>query len=294
MPQHKGFTLIELSIVLVIIGLIVGGVLVGRDLITSASLRSQIAQIDKIQTAVTTFQGKFGALPGDIDEATAGKFGFTAPAWSRGGDGDKIVSNNGFIEGTEEPCFDGCGSNGPGNYETAYFWDDLSSAAGGRLIQEGNFKKIFSPTTDQCELILNASNASECEPKAKIGDSNYLTIYNNGHSPLPNIPAGNWLQLSKILNDGTINIPYFHEALTTKQAYDIDKKIDDGIPIKGNVTSGYMDDVGMVIGGAYGEATDPVIYPCAHNNNVAGAPVVYDLTNSKANQFNCGLSFRIK
>lgn len=50
----RGFTLIELSIVLVIIGLIVGGVLVGKDLIIASEVRSQIGQIEKYNTAVHT------------------------------------------------------------------------------------------------------------------------------------------------------------------------------------------------------------------------------------------------
>lgn len=47
MKNQSGFTLIELSIVLVIIGLIVGGVLVGRDLIKAAEVRAQVSQIEK-------------------------------------------------------------------------------------------------------------------------------------------------------------------------------------------------------------------------------------------------------
>ena len=74
--DKKGFTLIELSIVLVIIGLIAGGVLIGRDLINAAAIRAQISQIEKIQTAVNTFRGKFNALPGDMGTAIANQFGF--------------------------------------------------------------------------------------------------------------------------------------------------------------------------------------------------------------------------
>jgi prepilin-type N-terminal cleavage/methylation domain-containing protein len=50
--RQTGFTLIELSIVLVIIGLIVGVILVGPDLIEAATIRSQISQIDKYNTPV--------------------------------------------------------------------------------------------------------------------------------------------------------------------------------------------------------------------------------------------------
>src|SRR3982751_930235 len=75
---EKGFTLIELSIVLVIIGLIVGGVLVGQDLIRAAEVRATISQIEKYNTAVNTFRGKYNALPGDLNASTATAFGFLA------------------------------------------------------------------------------------------------------------------------------------------------------------------------------------------------------------------------
>ena len=56
---------------LVIIGLIVGGVLVGQDLIRAAETRAQITQFEKYQSAVNTFRGKFNAIPGDMNVATA-------------------------------------------------------------------------------------------------------------------------------------------------------------------------------------------------------------------------------
>jgi prepilin-type N-terminal cleavage/methylation domain-containing protein len=64
--SKHGFTLIELSIVLVIIGLIVGGILVGRDLISAAAVRAQISQIERYHTAANTFRTKYAYLPGDI------------------------------------------------------------------------------------------------------------------------------------------------------------------------------------------------------------------------------------
>ena len=78
MARKAGFTLIEMSIVLVIIGLIVGGVLVGQDLIRAAAVRAQVSQMEKYNSAVNTFREKTGYLPGDIPDPTASEFGFQA------------------------------------------------------------------------------------------------------------------------------------------------------------------------------------------------------------------------
>lgn len=64
--RTSGFTLIELSIVLVIIGLVIGGILVGQDLIKAAELRATISQKEKFDSAVNTFRNKFGGKPGDL------------------------------------------------------------------------------------------------------------------------------------------------------------------------------------------------------------------------------------
>ena len=74
--KNNGFTLVELSIALVIIGLLVGGILVGRDLIESARIRTQVRQIEQLNTAANTFKNKYGSLPGDIHQTKAAQFGF--------------------------------------------------------------------------------------------------------------------------------------------------------------------------------------------------------------------------
>jgi prepilin-type N-terminal cleavage/methylation domain-containing protein len=76
--SQSGFTLIEIAIVLVIIGLLLGGVLKGQELITSARVRNMISTQDGIKAAYFGFLDRFRALPGDYTLATTNIVGATA------------------------------------------------------------------------------------------------------------------------------------------------------------------------------------------------------------------------
>src|ERR1700728_917805 len=98
--KNKGFTLIELSIVLVIIGLIVGGILVGQNLITAAGIRGQVTQIEKYNSAANAFREKCGYLPVDIPPVPASQFGLVTRTGIVGqGDGDGVLTARGVAAG---------------------------------------------------------------------------------------------------------------------------------------------------------------------------------------------------
>jgi prepilin-type N-terminal cleavage/methylation domain-containing protein len=89
-----GFTLVELALVLVIIGLVVGGVLVGQDLIFAAKVRAQTSQIQEIETGMNTFRTKYNCTAGDCPNATD-FFGTTDPQGNtvNNGNGDGIIKS---------------------------------------------------------------------------------------------------------------------------------------------------------------------------------------------------------
>jgi len=105
--RQSGFTLIEIAIVLVIIGLLLGGILKGQELITSARVRNIIAQLDGTKAAFFGFQDRYRALPGDFSAATTQISGATQ---NGNGDGQILgteaiavwdhLSHAGFINGT--------------------------------------------------------------------------------------------------------------------------------------------------------------------------------------------------
>ena len=67
--SEAGFTLVEIAIVLIIIGLLIGGVIKGQAMIKNAKVKRLVSDIDGMRAAVLTFQDKFGMLPGDESDA---------------------------------------------------------------------------------------------------------------------------------------------------------------------------------------------------------------------------------
>lgn len=92
--KQRGFTLIEIAIVLVIIGLLLGGVLKGQEMITSAKVRNLADQGSGIKAAFFAFQDRFHALPGDYDNASNNIAGVATGANSGDGDGNGLVNSN--------------------------------------------------------------------------------------------------------------------------------------------------------------------------------------------------------
>ena len=64
--QQSGFTLVEIAIVLVIIGLLLGGILKGQELINTAKVKNLANDFRTIPTYIYAYQDKFKALPGDF------------------------------------------------------------------------------------------------------------------------------------------------------------------------------------------------------------------------------------
>jgi prepilin-type N-terminal cleavage/methylation domain-containing protein len=62
---ESGFTLVEIAIVLVIIGLLLGGILKGQEMITQAKIKNLINDFNGVTVAVTSYQDRYRALPGD-------------------------------------------------------------------------------------------------------------------------------------------------------------------------------------------------------------------------------------
>src|SRR4051812_42798428 len=87
MRKNAGFTLLEIAMVLVLVGLLLTGVLKGSDLITSARVRNLALQLDETKVAYLGFHDRFGKYPGDIPTATANGLLAGNPGGCTGGTG---------------------------------------------------------------------------------------------------------------------------------------------------------------------------------------------------------------
>jgi prepilin-type N-terminal cleavage/methylation domain-containing protein len=106
--KQKGFTLVEIAIVLVIIGLLLGGILKGQEMITQAKIKNVIADFSGISAAYHGYVDRYRATPGDDPGAT--RWGLTPPA----------TAGNGAVQGSY--------NSSTATDESRLWWDHLRRA----------------------------------------------------------------------------------------------------------------------------------------------------------------------
>jgi prepilin-type N-terminal cleavage/methylation domain-containing protein len=115
MKKAQGFTLVEIAIVLVIIGLLLGGILKGQEMITQAKIKNVMADFSGISAAYHGYQDRYRAIPGD-DPGAAARWA-AAPAATSG-------NGNGVVAGTYNNAGVACAAG----VEACGFWDHLRRA----------------------------------------------------------------------------------------------------------------------------------------------------------------------
>ena len=224
--KKNGFTLLELSIVLVIIGLIIGGITVGADMIRSSELQSVAADINKFKTAANTFKLKYNASPGDMKNAydywgvAEGCTDVDVNGAQAGCNGDR----DGFIENGDAV------SNGG---EALRAWQHMSLAE----VISGSFSGVYSGSGWGYVAGANA-------PESKICGGVY-SFYKMSWGPKD----------TTYLVLGAMHTNNYPEAplLTAAEAYGMDTKFDDGIANAGKFGSvAWTQGLNCFSGGAVG------------------------------------------
>ena len=268
--REAGFTLVELAIVLVIIGLIVGGVLVGQDLIKAAEIRATVTQIEKYNTAATAFRTKYDGYPGDLIDSRAASFGLQA-----GGDGSDGLSDGDGILENGGTAADKQGVGG----ESTLFWRHLTQA---QFIPDA----FITATGVVATAAADDTAVGLLLPTLRIRDS--ADVHATG------IAGRNYFYVSAITVVAvTTGLPTEAAALTPLEAENIDQKVDDGAYNTGIVRA-YA-----TLAAANAETQDPGAAPAAGvciNQGAAGAIAgdeVYNIANAAfGSSVGCRLRWR--
>lgn len=200
-----GFTLVELAIVMVIIGLLIGGVLKGQELIANARVSATVSQMKSVDAAINAFYDKYRAYPGDIPNPSQRLPNCTAEPCSTQGTGGTI--GNSRIEG--------------GNVSTS----PAAASEAGKLFVHLAAADLLSGVTPSSGAVFGG-----IFPSLPVGGGMWIA-YSNATIGT-SMPAGRHYAA---LAGTTGAVSAANGALNPTTSAQIDRKLDDGIPTMGSV-----------------------------------------------------------
>lgn len=208
--MRKGFSLVELSIVLVILGLLVGGILAGQSLIRASELRSVQVDVQKYITAAHAFRDKYFGLAGDLANAES--------IWGTADD----CTGSYLYPATDLRTCNGTGEGVLITVERYRAWQHLTNAG----LLEGRYTGV--PYNSSSASMRGGVNI----PNSKLGGAALQFVY------IPDIPAAALFAEPKqhalfFLGsmNSTISVP--NPVLRPEETWNIDTKMDDGKPASG-------------------------------------------------------------
>lgn len=215
--QRSGFSLVELSIVLVILGLLVGGILAGQSLIRASEMRAVSTEQSRYITAVMTFRDKYFALPGDFTKAT--------DIWTQSANCPGTSAQGSTTAATCYGNGDGMITTSGGNANELYrFWQHLANAG----LIEGTYSGVQGPTDGNDSII--GSNV----PRSKLPNAGWSVYWMGTQPSSAGLWPGNYGN-TLMFGASRAGDPTTAGVLRPEEAWNIDTKLDDGRPYSGMI-----------------------------------------------------------
>lgn len=211
--SQRGFTLIEIAIVLVVIGLLIGGVLTAQSLIDSTKVKRQIQQFQQLDIATQNFIIKFNQIPGDANFGTIGSY-------YGNGDNDGWLGEGTPVWGPPFYWADNTPCRGAISNECFYFFIDLSRIGG---MSGPEYVPTFNGGNTNFDVQFGNGKSF---PEAAIGKGGIVVSQNDKQELF-------WTTVADVPFD--IYISSRQPNFTPEQALAIDTKMDDGAPTEGKV-----------------------------------------------------------
>ena len=191
MKKQKGFTLVEIAIVLVIIGLLLGGILKGQEMITQAKIKNVIADFSGVSAAYHGYQDRYRALPGDDKGATR---------WSGASAGD----GNGIIVGAY--------ADSDATKESMKFWDHLRRA--GFVAGSSGTENPFNAVSGK--MGVQTGDGSSATPAGVLGTAANTNLMSGLVMCSANLPDKIAISVDSQMDDGDGNAGSVRAAKQTQ------------------------------------------------------------------------------
>ena len=222
-----GFTLVELAIAMTIIGLLIGGVMKGTEMLNQARITATIRDYQEMSAATHAFRDRFGQMPGDMANAGQRLPGCTPENFcdfgnGNNGDGNGRVGRLPTNGMGNVAHLDQSGTDAAPKVETSLFWKHLALA---------DLITGINPSAD----ITNDVAAGVTHPRAAIGGA-FTILYSQNYQNKRWV-RGHVFRLQAAASGGQRKLG--SDVIRGRDAWKIDTKIDDGYPKSGFVAATY-------------------------------------------------------
>ncbi|MDX2074751.1 MAG: prepilin-type N-terminal cleavage/methylation domain-containing protein [Alphaproteobacteria bacterium] len=225
MTKRSGFTMVELSIVIGIIGLIAAGIIVGRSMFEAAETRAIATEISIYTTSFKEFVDKYQAIPGDMNNAESYWYSDDSCPNTATNSTPKIPTCNGGGNGIIGDWTNTATATAGSEYEWFRAWQHLSNA---ELI-EGQFTGVGGSSSTEALIGLNV-------PASKTGKGGWTLLYMASDGST-DTAFFNSAVASHVLMYGGQTSGSFTDtpSMTPTHMKSIDEKLDDGLPFTGKL-----------------------------------------------------------
>lgn len=205
--NQDGFTLVEISIVMIIIGLLIGGTFGGMKLIENMQVNRTVQDLKAIESAALTFKDTYNRLPGDMPNTAARLPSCTTAPCATGGNGDRQISPTGAVTPWNAAI--------DVTWERFTFWHHLQAAG----LLSMDYKNSVDPTF------------GEGQPTSPLAGGYRISNFSGGAGPCPTLVTNGFINITPdaaILMDNNY-------VINCGRVRSLDNKIDDDNPYSGKI-----------------------------------------------------------